>query len=740
MDTINTTTPPFITNTFLGTTFFSTILGNLGFPSNLVNTRLEPTVSGVFKIDDGIILFFEEQVISGSGDIVISSDADTRHINIEDASQVAFDTLPVIGGFRSSHFEFGRLFINLTTDLLPDTTYTIQIDNSTLVDTVGNALAGFDDIVIRTVDSAPNLVFSNPTNDFASFIRADENFFLFFDETVVAGSGEIVISSDTDTRTIDINDISQVTFENNLLSINPQEDLNPNTAYTLQVPDGAVVDVENNIFTNSNPITFTTIAGVLPQLLSPDEPINDPDEFQVDDNLELLFNEAVKAGIGNIVISSDSDVRTIAINDTSQVTFINGFSTGRVIIDPTDDLIPNVSYTVQINSGAITDQSGNAYGGFDNLVISTLEAEEAVVARFFPSFGPIIADGIVSSLKIDENIVLGFTLNDVLAGSGNIIISNGSDSRTIAIDDTSQVTFDIDTDIGGTFPNTATIVTIDPTEDLIPDTTYTVQIPSSAIIGMEESIFAGINEVLFTTVDSGPIVLPLRSTIFKTEDDFVLTFDEAIIAGEGDIVISNGMDVRTIAINDTSQVTFLGRSIVIDPNDDIAPGQYTGTITSGAITDRAGNAFAGIDNDSITILDSAPILTASNPFNGSPFFRVDEDITLFFDENVAIGSGNIIISNGTDTRTIAIDDASQVTFEESNVVSQLGFPRDTGIVNINPTEDLVPGTTYTAEMAPGVIIDTDGNPYAGFSDASFATTDALPVIAAGANESVLTFG
>ena len=55
-------------------------------------------------------------------------------------------------------------------------------------------------------------------------------------------------------------------------------------------------------------------------------------------------------------------------------------------------------------------------------------------------------------------------------------------------------------------------------------------------------------------------------------------------------------------------------------------------------------------------------------------------------------------------------------------------------MTINPTEDLVPGTTYTAEMASGVITDTDGNPYAGFSEASFTTIDSLPVATVGASE------
>jgi len=720
MNTINTTTPPLITNVFGGF-----------LDSGLISIRLEPTEPEFFrgfKIDDDIMLVFQEQVISGSGDIVISSETDTRHINIEDANQVSFDTMRT---FLSSHaagreprteyLELSVLIINPETDLQPDTTYTIQIDDGVLGDAVGNTLAGFNNIAVTAVDSTPNLLRVIPSVGPTDF-RADENLFLSFDEAVVPGSGEIVISSDTDTRTIDINDTSQITFnDNGTVAINLQEDLIPNTVYTLQVPDGVVVDIEGNIFTDSNSRTFTTIAGSLPQLVS-SNPVNGSSEFQVNRNIELRFDEIVKAGLGNIVISSDSDTRTIAINDTSQVTF-DQF--GFVIIDPTDDLLPDVSYTVQIANGVITDLSGNAYSGFDNGSISTIENPP------FSFFGTI-GEGGISTFKADENIVTFFSDN-AIAGSGDIIISNGSDNRAIPIDDTSQVTFD----------DTTGFVTIDPREDLIPDTTYTVQIPSGAIIDTEGNIFAGINEASLAAIDPGPIVLSVlhvSSNTFKADNDFVLTFDEPVIVGEGDIVISNGVDVRTIAIDDASQVTFLGRSIVIDPNDDLAPGQYTGSIASDAITDRAGNSFAGISNDSFTVNDTAPILTGSNPNNDDTDFRVDENIMLFFDETVAAGSGNILISNGTDTRTIAIDDASQVTFEEFSRPSMFVPLVKTGTVIINPTEDLVSGTTYTVEIAPGVITDTDGNPYAGSSNASFTAIDSLLVATIGGSETDATIG
>ena len=99
-----------------------------------------------------------------------------------------------------------------------------------------------------------------------------------------------------------------------------------------------------------------------------------------------------------------------------------------------------------------------------------------------------------------------------------------------------------------------------------------------------------------------------------------------------------------------------------------------------------------------------PFLVDSNPWDDSITFKVNSDIQLFFDEDVTAGNGDIVISNGTDTRTIDINDTSQVIFD--------GFDS----VTINPVADLIPDTTYNIQLASGVITDTAGNAYAGISD------------------------
>jgi len=190
--------------------------------------------------------------------------------------------------------------------------------------------------------------------------------------------------------------------------------------------------------------------------------------------------------------------------------------------------------------------------------------------------------------------------------------------------------------------------------------------------------------------------------------NIVLTFSEAVAAGTGDIVISDGTDTRTIAVTD-AQVTIAGNTVTINPTADLNPNTtYNVQLASGVLKDTAGNAYAGI-SDATTLNFStpdtlAPTLASSTPADDATAVAVGSNIVLTFSEAVAAGTGDIVISDGTDTRTIDVTD-TQVTISGNTVT-------------INPTADLNPDTTYNVQLASGVLKDTAGNAYAGISNAT----------------------
>ena len=102
--------------------------------------------------------------------------------------------------------------------------------------------------------------------------------------------------------------------------------------------------------------------------------------------------------------------------------------------------------------------------------------------------------------------------------------------------------------------------------------------------------------------------------------NIILTFNEAVMAGSGHIEIhksSDGSLDRSIAVTDTSQVTFSGSSVTVNPNNDLAANtNYYLILASGVIKDLAGNNYAGIS--SATVFNFTTSQASAGGFLASP--------------------------------------------------------------------------------------------------------------------------
>ncbi|CAB3754520.1 hypothetical protein LMG29739_01948 [Paraburkholderia solisilvae] len=198
-----------------------------------------------------------------------------------------------------------------------------------------------------------------------------------------------------------------------------------------------------------------------------------------------------------------------------------------------------------------------------------------------------------------------------------------------------------------------------------------------------------------------------------------LTFDQSVQAGAGNIVLSNGADdTRSIPVSDTSQVTFNGSVMKIHPKFYMVGGTtYHITYPTGAIKTTAGSANIPAVSDSSTISftavgpvdHTAPTLTSTAPVDGATGI-IGNHITLSFSEVVQAGTGNIVISDGSDTRNVSVNDTTQIKFNGGRVSITLSTP-------------LQDSARYTVQLAGGVITDLYGNAYAGATQ-SFTTAAA----------------
>lgn len=93
----------------------------------------------------------------------------------------------------------------------------------------------------------------------------------------------------------------------------------------------------------------------------------------------------------------------------------------------------------------------------------------------------------------------------------------------------------------------------------------------------------------------------------------------------------------------------------------------------------------------------APKLTASMPSDGKKPVDLNSDLMFKFNEDIKVGKGNIVITDGEDTRVIPIAD------------KQISITGKT--LTINLIKDLLPSSQYVVKISPSAITDLAGNVY-----------------------------
>jgi methionine-rich copper-binding protein CopC len=483
------------------------------------------------NVDSNITFTFDEPIQTGTGNLLLSNGLDNRTIPVTDSA------VTIAGN---------KLILNPATDLTGGGVYNVLLDAGAIKDKAGNAFAGISSetaLSFSPIDKiAPMLLSVKPSDD--SFnVTPSRNLVLTFNENVKVGSGDIEISNGITTTKIAITDKSQVSINKNVVTINPKTDFATDSHYNVQFAAGVLKDSAENVFTGINDATtfnFSTIDKQAPILLST-TPTDDGLNVAKNSNLVLTFNENVKANVGNIEIRTGSTTKKIPINDKSQVTINKNVIT----INPKNDFVSGSDYNVQFAKGVVKDILGNAFSGITDETL------------FNFSIADTVAPKLVSSKPIDNNlnvarsstVVLTFDEN-VKAGSGSFIISDGTDIRTIPVEDTL---------IRGK------IVTITPTEDLNPGKTYSVTAAKGIVKDAAGNDYAGISDkttLNFTTetvVSSGSAIdgyLAFSTVFADANGNGVLDAGEAntktnakgvfsLSNGVGSLVTMGGTDLTT---------------------------------------------------------------------------------------------------------------------------------------------------------------------------------------------------
>ena len=478
-----------------------------------------------------------------------------------------------------------------------------------------------------------------------------------------------------------------------VITINP--DSNLTGEQNVYVAIGATVEDQTcgQAITAAN-ATFTVVDTDVPTLSS-STPADADTGVGVNDNIILNFSKAVDAESGNIVIykaSDDSEVESIPVGNAK----VSGSGSTQITINPVSTLDSSTNYYVQIAAAAFDDSSSNSYAGINDktsLNFTTADVNAPTLSSSTP------ADE-AAGIAVDTNIVLNFN-EAVDAESGNIIIYKSSDDSQVESIPVG------DAKVSG---SSSTTITINPSTSLNGSTAYYVHVAATAFDDSSSNSYAGISDATtlnFTTADIGAPTLSSSTpadgaTGIAVDTNIVLTFNEAVDAENGNIIIVKSVDGSTVEAIDVtgSQVSGSGSTeITINPSVNL-DGQtaYHLTIDETAFDDSSSNSYAGISDTTTINFTTADVTAPTVTFNPA-----DSDTGVGRDSNINIEFNEAIVNANTSEITNS-NIASLIILKDSNSNgSDLAFSAtidtDKKIITIDPNNNFSLGQTVYVSIS-----------------------------------------
>ncbi|WP_296342797.1 choice-of-anchor I family protein [Reyranella sp.] len=227
-------------------------------------------------------------------------------------------------------------------------------------------------------------------------------------------------------------------------------------------------------------------------------------------------------------------------------------------------------------------------------------------------------------------------------------------------------------------------------------------------INVSSATFTGGADVTAPTLTSSNPVD--NATGIAASADIVLTFNEAVKAGTGDITVTDGAgDVRVItlgAIDPDGTVTINGTQVAIDLATNLASNKaYDVVVAAGAIKDAAGNNFAGIALDALDFTTAAAVpLTAIGAIQGAGHTSALVGNTVATQGVVtAIDSNGFYIQDATGDGNAATSDAIFVFTSGAPTVTLGHLVKVTGKVSEFTDPAAAPGSLSITQLTAPVI-------------------------------------
>ena len=326
--------------------------------------KAPPTLASTVPLDGAtdllptanLIATFSETVQKGTGNIVIKKSSDN---SVVDTIDVTTAQVTIAGA---------TVTIDPSVTLPPTEACYVQIDATAIKDNAGtpNFYAGISDTstwnftVVSSDTTSPTITLLSPLDD-ATEVALTANLVATFSESILKGTGNILIKKISDNSTVETIDVTSsiATVSGNTLTIDPTAPLDGATAYYVEIDATAIKDLANtpNFFAGINGNSAWNFTSLTPDTTAPAitdvAPADNIIGMSPTANLTVTYNETVQKGTGFITIKKTSDNSTVEAIDvtTAAVTVASTL----VTIDPSVTLDASTEYYVLIDATAIRD-------------------------------------------------------------------------------------------------------------------------------------------------------------------------------------------------------------------------------------------------------------------------------------------------------------------------------------------------------------------------------------------------
>jgi len=509
--------------------------------------------------DSNLVITFGEDVVAGTGDIVI------RKLS----GGSAFETIPVTDARVSIVGKVAT--INPTGLFASNTAYYVEVAAGAFKDAADNAFAGIAGsstwaFTSEITDFAPPLVSTFSPANGATTAAINANLIVTFDEPVVKGAGNIVVKKLADGsafETIPVSD-SRASVSGSAATINPTGTFASGTPYYVEIAAGAFKDASANAFagiTGSSTWRFKTVPGS-----SPGCPTDDYTACVIDAD-----------GAGPIPAVATKCNNSLDGGGWSLIGYID--ATNNATWDASTTLDPSESASKRVSDAFYT-----AINATTTDYMFTHCGEKYRVAKSSAQSANCMN---MSSLPNSANFVdpARDYSNYTFAWTDPGCDMTGGDYTHIEIG-TSSLWFN------GTFFDAWQW-----------NSSHYIQKwnGSSWQLLSDYDVVPGGKMLLYVRGNTAPETLSLSpadgASGVAADENLVLTFSKNVVKGTGNIVIRRsvgGTAVETIAVTD-AKVSVSGPTATINPATTLTSGTgYYVEVDAGAFKDSANHSFAGI--------------------------------------------------------------------------------------------------------------------------------------------------